>query len=470
MFRVFQHRTSSTHFIELFADGMLCFVAALLSAITLSHPGPGAGALAQAITPAILLTALAFSLVMALLYSFVGLYRHRNLGLGPLMLRMALVFLVGGYITYLASKYINYEGYASKLVAYALLYLTAGLTVYRGTAWMVRQAVGTRRVMIVGTGQDAHQVWSDIRSGDQWAGYDVVGFFPTTEQSVAPIVEGEARVFNHAQRLVELVREHKVSEIIVAVREQRGGGVPMDQLLDCRISGVPILDLAGFYERTKAEVPVDSLKSSWLVYGDGFVQGHVRQLSKRMFDVVSSATLLVLGAPIMLITAVAIKLEDSRGPVFYSQERVGLSGKSFKCIKFRSMRTDAEKDGVARWATKNDSRITRVGAFIRKTRIDELPQLFSVLRGEMSMVGPRPERPSFVAQLREQIPYYDLRHTVKPGLTGWAQVRYAYGASIEDARRKHQFDLYYVKNNSLLLDLLVLIETVSVVLFREGAH
>jgi lipopolysaccharide/colanic/teichoic acid biosynthesis glycosyltransferase len=172
---------------------------------------------------------------------------------------------------------------------------------------------------------------------------------------------------------------------------------------------------------------------------------------------------------VMLLTVLAIKL-DSRGPVIYSQERCGLGGGSFMCLKFRSMRTDAEKDGVARWASKNDSRITRVGAFIRKTRIDELPQLISVLRGEMSMVGPRPERPTFVSQLREAIPFYDLRHTVKPGLTGWAQVRFSYGASLDDARKKHQFDLYYVKNNSLVLDLLVLIETVSVVLFREGAH
>jgi sugar transferase (PEP-CTERM system associated) len=243
----------------------------------------------------------------------------------------------------------------------------------------------------------------------------------------------------------------------------------MDQLLECRIGGVPIMDLAYFYERTKAEVPVDSLKASWLVYGDGFVQGRAREFTKRVFDVVSSSLLLLVGAPIMVLTALAIRL-DSVGPVLYRQERVGLGGHGFMCIKFRSMRTDAEKDGVARWASKNDSRITRVGAFIRKTRIDELPQLFSVLKGEMSMVGPRPERPSFVAQLREQIPFYDLRHTVKPGLTGWAQVRYAYGASLEDARKKHQFDLYYVKNNSLLLDLQVLIETVSVVLFREGAH
>jgi len=179
--------------------------------------------------------------------------------------------------------------------------------------------------------------------------------------------------------------------------------------------------------------------------------------------------LLLITFPIMVLTAIAIKL-DSRGPVFYFQERVGFRGRTFKCPKFRSMTTDAEGDGVARWATKNDSRVTRVGAVIRTCRIDELPQLVSVLRGEMSLVGPRPERPGFVRQLQAQIPFYDIRHSVKPGVTGWAQVRYSYGASVEDARRKHQFDLYYVKNHSLFLDLVVLVETVSVVLFREGSR
>jgi sugar transferase (PEP-CTERM system associated) len=469
MFRVFQHRSSGTHFVELFADGLLCFMAALLSAATLAQAGSTYGVLAYLAAPGILLSALAFALVMALLYSFVGLYRHRNLGVGKIFLRIAFTFVVGGYITYLTIKYIEYDGYASRLVGLSLVYLMGGLAIYRGLAWAVRQYVGTRRVLIVGTGPDAQQVWSDLRSGEQWSSYEVVGFVPTAEQLPAVALRDGVTVFDQRRRLVDLVREHRISEIIVAVREQRGGGVPMDQLLDCRIGGVPIMDLAGFYERAKAEVPVDSLKTSWLVYGDGFVQGRLRQASKRVFDVVSSAVLLTLASPVMVLTALAIRL-DSPGPILYRQERVGLAGKGFSCIKFRSMRTDAEKDGVARWATKNDSRITRVGAFIRKTRIDELPQLFSVLHGEMSMVGPRPERPSFVAQLREQIPYYDLRHTVKPGLTGWAQVRYAYGASLEDARKKHQFDLYYVKNNSVLLDLQVLIETVSVVLFREGAH
>lgn len=469
MFRVFQHRSSGTQFLELFADGVLCFIAVMLSAATLSGGHVSFSALAHWVTPALLTIAVAFSLVMALLYSFVGLYRHRNLAIVSVFLRVGFAFLAGGYLTYLASKYIQYDGYASQLIAYALLYLMAGLALYRGLAWALRQVVGTRRVLILGTGPDAQQVWSDMQVGDQWQDYQVVGFVPTAETGSIDAAGNGVKVFDARRKLIELVREHRVNEIIVAVREQRGGGVPMDQLLECRIQGVPILDFAGFYERTKAEVPVDSLKASWLVYGEGFVQGHARALTKRVFDVVSSGTLLILAAPVMLLTALAIRL-DSRGPIIYRQERVGLGGSTFMCLKFRSMRTDAEKDGVARWASKNDSRITRVGAFIRKTRIDELPQLISVLRGEMSMVGPRPERPTFVSQLREAIPFYDLRHTVKPGLTGWAQVRFSYGASLDDARRKHQFDLYYVKKNSLVLDLLVLIETVSVVLFREGAH
>jgi len=328
-----------------------------------------------------------------------------------------------------------------------------------------RAAVGATRVLIVGTGAEAIDVASDLRLPGR-AQRAIVGFYPAGDESNVPAKE---RVFERHQSIAQLVQRFQVDEVIVAVREQRGGRVPMDQLLACRLQGTPVLDLAGFYERSKGQVPTDSLKASWLVYGHGFVQGRVRTAVKRAFDIVCSSLLLVLASPLMLLTALAIRL-DSPGPIIYRQERVGLGGRLFMCLKFRSMGTDAEKDGVARWAAKNDARVTRVGSFIRKCRIDELPQLFSVLKGEMSLVGPRPERPSFVAQLQEQIPFYDIRHSVKPGVTGWAQVRYSYGASVEDARRKHQFDLYYVKNNSLFLDLLVLFETVSVVLFREGAQ
>ena len=465
MFRVFPHRVSAAALLEVLMDGVVGFAAVLAAAVTLqSEPGQ---TLLQALgNGPTLLAATAFAVVMALLQSFLGLYRHANIALSAVVWRMAVAVVVGGYVSYLTLKQITLEGHPSVLVGTAMVYLLVGLVLVKGGAQVLRHSLGARRVLVIGTGPDAAQVAGGL---DRLGSRDrrIVGFYPTSH--AMELAVDAPRVLDGAVPLQRLVREQRIDEIIVAVREQRGGVMPMDQLLAVRSAGVPVMDLAGFFERTHAEVPLDSLKASWLVYGDGFVQGPARRAAKRVFDIVSSGLLLLLASPVMLVAALVIKL-DSRGPVFYKQERVGLNGSIFWCLKFRSMRTDAERDGVARWATKNDDRVTRVGRFIRKTRIDELPQLISVLRGEMSMVGPRPERPSFVAQLREQIPYYDLRHTIKPGLTGWAQVRYAYGASLEDARRKHQFDLYYLKNNSLLLDFLVLIETVAVVLFREGAQ
>jgi sugar transferase (PEP-CTERM system associated) len=464
MFRVFRRGASASALMEVAMDGVLGFLAVLLAAVTIDMI-PHATLKTVLADHDIMLTAVGFAVLMALLHSFLGLYRHTAIGPVSVLWRMGLAIGAGGYLTYLVLKQVAVDGHPARLVSFAVVYLLLALFVVRGIVSLLRRVFGEPRVIIVGTGAEAAEVARDLRSGR--AHRKVVGFYPTATDT-APAVLDE-QVLDRGQDLADLARQHGVREIVVAVREQRGGGLPMDQLLACRTQGVPILDRAAFYERTKAEVPIDSLKASWLVYGSGFVQGPLRRVAKRSFDIISSTVLLVLASPFMLLAAIAIKL-DSPGPVLYRQERVGLAGKSFMCVKFRSMRTDAERDGVARWATKNDSRVTRVGAFMRKTRIDELPQLLSVLRGEMSMVGPRPERPSFVAQLREQIPFYDLRHSIKPGLTGWAQVRYSYGASLDDARRKHQFDLYYVKNNSLFLDLLVLIETVTVVLFREGAQ
>jgi sugar transferase (PEP-CTERM system associated) len=409
---------------------------------------------------------------MALLYSFVGLYRQGaiRVSLRALFGRGLVALSMGSCIAYLALQAEGNRDHALMLLLYSVPVMAVGVIAVRSVGYLARRsAVGARRVLIVGTGADALSVATDL-AADSSARHLLVGFYSTSaDASAASLAAIPVPIFPMHMSIEEVVRKHRVDEVIVAVREQRGGGVPMDQLLACRIRGIPVLDLAGFFERAKGEVPTDSLKASWLVYGHGFVQDGVRTAVKRAFDIVMSSLLLLLASPIMLLTAIAIKL-DSRGPLIYRQERVGLGGRPFMCLKFRSMRVDAEKDGVARWATKNDSRVTRVGAFIRKCRIDELPQLISVLRGEMSLVGPRPERPSFVQQLQAEIPFYDIRHSVKPGVTGWAQVRYSYGASVEDARRKHQFDLYYVKNHSLFLDLLVLVETVSVVLFREGAQ
>jgi sugar transferase (PEP-CTERM system associated) len=463
MFRVFPSRASSAAVYEALLDGLVGFAALLAAAVTL---GMLPGGLADVVSDTREMSiALGFAIVMALFQSFVGVYRHR-LALMPLALRIGAVMLLAGYGTYLALKQFELHPHPGPLVGTAVAYFLVAFFMLRGTAMVWRGVTGVPRVLIVGTGSEAQGVLSDLRNDDRHM-REVIGFFPTALDDET-LVDG-APIFDRARPLTDIVSTYGIDEIVVAVREQRGGVMPMDQLLTCRTRGIKILDLAAFYERSHAEVPVDSLKASWLVYGEGFVQGPARRMAKRAFDVASSAFLLVVAAPVMLLAALAIKL-DSRGPVFYRQERVGLGGRGFQCVKFRSMRIDAESDGVARWATKNDSRVTRVGAFLRKTRIDELPQLFSVLKGEMSIVGPRPERPEFVDQLKGQIPFYDLRHGVKPGVTGWAQVRYSYGASVEDARKKHQFDLYYLKNNTLLLDLQILVETVTVVLFREGAQ
>ncbi len=229
------------------------------------------------------------------------------------------------------------------------------------------------------------------------------------------------------------------------------------------------MELSSFFERETGCVQLQSLNPSWLIFSDGFDRGLLRDTSKRLFDVVVSGILLVVALPIMALTALLIKL-DSRGPILYRQERIGQGGAAFDVLKFRSMRTDAEKDGKPQWAKQNDSRVTRVGRVIRLLRIDELPQIFNVLKGEMSFVGPRPERPFFVDQLSEMIPYFMYRHNVKPGITGWAQIRYSYGSSVEDAIEKLQYDLYYVKNHSFFLDLVVLFQTMQVILFHKGAR
>jgi sugar transferase (PEP-CTERM system associated) len=465
MLKVFQHHISVWMLIQLLADGLVCMAAILVAEQQVLAGSRGA----PPPSSELLMPAFAFALVMSLLYSAMGNYRRVELTVGwaTTVRRALMAVAIGTLIAFLALRAEGDQGYALNVLGRAALYLALGVVVVRSLVYLACDAsIGARRVLIVGSGLEAQRVASDLKSGARPQPW-LVGFYPTGEQAAAGV--GNARVFDRALSIEQVVEKYRVDEVIVAAAERRGGSVPIDQLLACRIRGIPVLDLAGFYERTKGEVPTSSLRASWLIYGHGFAQGQWRRFIKRSFDIVSSAVLLVIASPMMVLTAIAIKLE-SAGPVIYRQERVGLGGRGFMCMKFRSMRDDAEQDGIARWATANDPRITAVGAFIRKTRIDELPQLISVLRGEMSMVGPRPERPCFVAQLKEQLPYYDIRHSVKPGITGWAQVRYRYGASVEDARKKHQFDLYYVKNNSLLLDLLVLVETVSVVLFREGAH
>jgi sugar transferase (PEP-CTERM system associated) len=267
--------------------------------------------------------------------------------------------------------------------------------------------------------------------------------------------------------LVQTAQSMRVDEIIVAVEDKRG--LAVWDLLECRLNGIDVIDYLNFWEREFAQIDVSNVGPGTLAFTGGFQFSRRRRMLKRAADFTVSLLFLAAVLPVTILVALAIKLE-SKGSVFYRQERVGLNGRIFRVWKFRSMRVDAEKDGVPRWACAKDNRVTRVGKFIRATRIDEIPQIINVLEGDMSFIGPRPERPYFVEQLRREMPYYDLRHRVKPGITGWAQVNYRYGESIEDARQKLAFDLYYVKNNDFFLDLTILVQTVRVVLFAHGAQ
>ena len=351
-------------------------------------------------------------------------------------------------------------------MAYAAMVTVGAVIVHRALAGRFGQlAVMQSRILVLGTGPVAKQVSESLMASDPHA--CIVGFFPGPNER-DPVVPA-AQILATTSSLAAAAERAGVDEVIVALSERRSGSMSLRDLLECKINGMRVSDISTHFEKRLGQIRLDYVNAGWLIFGDGFNQGFLRTAIKRVFDVVCAAVLLVITLPIMLLTMLCIAAE-SRGSVFYRQERVGLNGKSFDVIKFRSMRSDAEQDGNPRWALASDDRITRVGRFIRRVRIDELPQLYNVLKGEMSMVGPRPERPFFVDSLTKDIPYYAVRHSVKPGVTGWAQVRYEYGATVEDAKQKLQYDLYYVKNHTMFLDMLIMFETVSVVLTGKGAR
>lgn len=323
----------------------------------------------------------------------------------------------------------------------------------------------TRRILVFGTGARALGVKRALNKSDPSA--EILGFFPSPNEEEIAVPGNMVLSRNHS--LTDTAITMKADEIVVALTERRGGAMPLRELLDCKLQGIRVLDLASHFEQTLGQIRLESLYAGWLIFGDGFRQGTLRTFVKRIFDIVCASILILLALPMMAVAAFAIVVENGF-PILYRQERVGLNGRLFNVIKFRSMRRDAEKDGKPIWAAAQDDRVTKIGKIIRKLRIDELPQLFSVLKGDMSLVGPRPERPFFVDQLTKEIPFYAVRHSVKPGVTGWAQVRYHYGATVEDSAEKLQYDLYYVKNHSLFLDILVLFDTVGVVLTGKGAH
>jgi sugar transferase (PEP-CTERM system associated) len=354
----------------------------------------------------------------------------------------------------------------SQLLTLPAVTTAFGMLVHRiGVSHSGTAGVPARRVLVLGVGDRALAVRHALDDSEK--DVTIVGHYPgaSAEPAAVPI----ECVLPGTRGLTETARALRIDEIVVALSERRGGAMPLRELLDCRLAGIKVIDLASHFEQTLGQIRLDSLHAGWLIFGNGFRQDTLRSAAKRLYDISTALVLLIVTLPVMLVAALLIALTSGL-PVFYRQERVGLNGRLFNVLKFRSMRTDAEPDGTPRWALADDARVTRLGRFMRKTHIDELPQLLNVLRGDMGMVGPRPERPYFVAQLTRDIPFYAVRHSVKPGVTGWVQVRFPYGASVADSAGKLQYDLYYVKNNSLVLDTLVLLETVMVVLTGKGAR
>jgi sugar transferase (PEP-CTERM system associated) len=456
MIRLFNHFLSIRLVMLTFVEALVIF-----QAVFLGFEFRGLGPMTAPWLEASLFTCITMFMMTSL-----GLYQSQAepflTSLRRLVVAFMLTLIIMSVVFYLFPD--TYVGRGTFLLV--SLFTFSGVLVVRVFFFRVTDfGLPKRRVLVLGNGSEAEGVIKFLHAGVRGKNIQYAGLYPvTTERDVA----GNGRRFNHDQ-LRRTIRDLRVSEVVIAVKERRGGVLPLRQLLDCKLDGVTVMDLVSFFERERGLLKVESLRASWLIFGGGFDQGLMRDIVKRMFDIIVSCCLLVVASPILIAGMLAVYFDGGR-PIFYKQERIGQGNKPFTILKLRSMRQDAEVAGKPQWASKNDARVTKVGNFIRKTRIDELPQLFNVLRGDMSFVGPRPERQFFVDQLLEQIPFYDVRHSVKPGVTGWSQVRYPYGASVEDALQKLQFDLYYVKNHSLFLDLLILVETVQVVILGKGAR
>jgi sugar transferase (PEP-CTERM system associated) len=410
-----------------------------------------------------------FGGVMFVTMTAMGLYnaRQRSRLLGVITRLAASIF--AGVLTMAVCYYLfpNMQIGRSALLLTALI--AFGITVLVRVVFnrFADDDLFKRRVLVYGAGRRAGSIVQLRRRADR-RGFVIVGYVPADGDDSQGITEGNKLATDiELRKLCEL---HRVDEIVVAMDDRRRQ-FPMDQLLECRLEGLEITELVSFLERETGKVRLDVLNPSWIIFSEGFRQGRIHGSFERAFDVAASLVLLLITFPVMLLTTFAIRIEDGRkASLFYRQTRVGQYGRTFELLKFRSMCENAEAEGKPVWAVKNDSRVTRVGSFIRKSRIDELPQILNVLKGEMSFVGPRPERPQFVAQLNESIPYYRERHTIKPGITGWAQLCYPYGSSEQDAVEKLQYDLFYVKNHSLLFYLAILVQTVEVILWGKGAR
>ncbi len=373
--------------------------------------------------------------------------------------------LILAVLYYLAPDWIIGRG----VFVISVVFMITFVVVWRmAFAWLTRRVSPRERLLLVGTNTAAVDLARELFARRQELGVDIVGFVdPDPARIGAPVIN--PGVVGAIDDIPALVARLNVDRVVVSLSDARGK-LPMNRLLDIRFSnGVTFDHLASVYEEYTGKIAVENLRPSWLIFSEGFRKTRLLMAAKRALDLVFASVGLLIGFPIMVVVGLVVK-STSRGPMFYHQTRVGLHGHEFTVHKFRTMREDAERTTGPVWSTANDSRVTPVGGFLRRTRLDEMPQLWNVLKGEMSFVGPRPERPEFVRELTEKIPYYGQRHVLKPGVTGWAQIRYTYGASVEDAVEKLQYDLYYIKNLSIALDFVILLETLKTVIMRRGAR
>jgi sugar transferase (PEP-CTERM system associated) len=413
-----------------------------------------------------------YSIVFALLVQLsslaLGLYNSKiRENFRGIFRRVLVAIAIGFTITVMINPFYGRQALPVETLAIASLIscVLAGFFRY-GTLQIDFFGFNKRRVLVIGAGERASIIEKRMRRDVDRQAFHVHGFVVTEGDSETGI-QKETKI-KLEESLVQYALEHDIDEIVVASDERRNS-LPIDELFACKIRGIEITEILDFIERETGQIAVNLIYPSWVIYSNGFASNnYLRNTLDWIFNASMAFFLLLFTWPIMLFTAMLIKLEEGiKAPVFYLQERVGLDGEPFNIIKFRSMRVDAEKNG-AQWASKNDDRTTKIGNFIRKYRVDELPQIYNVMRGDMGFVGPRPERPQFVQNLVKSIPYYNERHNVKPGLAGWAQLKYPYGATEEDAMEKLKYDLYYIKHRSFLLDLLILIRTVEIVLFGKG--
>ena len=464
MIKLFNHYFDRRTLLQMFMDMLLISAAFMATLVFLTEAEDlTAVQIGQGLFRSVLMSMGFLAVNSALgLYDRGSVFNNTQLRARVLVSFMMMGLIVVGVLLLLPMKAFYGHTWAVVIVMMATGLL---LVIQVLTGEFLPKSLTRRKVLVYGTGAKAQAVGQSLTKASSSA--ELCGYFASPNEREHLVTNWGT--LQPGQSLTEVVAEKGVHEIVIALSERRGGSMPMRELLDCKLAGVRVTDIATYFEQNLGQIRLDAVSAGWLIFGEGFDQGFLRTSIKRLFDIAGAVVLILLALPIMLVAALVIKLESS-GPILYKQERVGLNNKPFNVVKFRSMRTDAEKDGIPRWATAGDSRVTRVGKVIRKLRIDELPQLFSVLNGDMSLVGPRPERAFFVEKLTQEIPFYAVRHSVKPGVTGWAQVRYQYGSTVEDTAEKLQYDLYYVKNHSLFLDLVVIFETVGVVLTGKGAQ